>query len=64
MTGDRTLLREAAFKYVRTYELYQRQLARGEDDLATDTYSHVQTMERCLTVTEHSLEWRKPKVMR
>lgn len=57
MSGH-TLLREAAFRYVRTYERYERQQARGDLDSATDSFAKIQTMERCLSIVEHSREWR------
>jgi hypothetical protein len=59
MSGDRTLLREAAFKYVRAAERYERHQARGNADEADDALADMQTMERCLTISEHSSEWRQ-----
>lgn len=57
----RSLLREVAFDYVRTYERYERLQTLGRD--ATEEFSHLQDMERDIHVRETSGSWRQSRVV-
>jgi hypothetical protein len=54
----RSLLREAAFAYVRTFERYEQAQARGDSERADEAYSRIQDMEQSLNVTETNSAWR------
>lgn len=61
---NRSLLRDVCRTYEAARRRYVNEQARGCSERADEALSEIQTMERCLSVTEHSQEWRRPVVKR